>query len=83
MYIIQLKNYSDCKMKDYTNIYWAEQCNYCLKSINTTHCSRNQAFIKKLSSMYNEYLGTVEFACDYFTVDKRKLIELCESEKNN
>lgn len=31
--------------------------------------------------MYNEYLGTVEFVCDYFTVDKRKLIELCESEK--
>jgi hypothetical protein len=64
------------------DIYWPEQCNYCLRSINTTHCNRNQAFMTKLKSMYSEYLGTVEFVCDYFTVDKLKLVNLCEKEQN-
>lgn len=51
-------------------IYWPEQCKYCLKALNTTYCGKNQAFMKKLNSMYREYIGTVEFKCDYFSLDK-------------
>lgn len=64
-------------------IYWPEQCKFCLRALNTTYCDRNQAFMKKLDNMYHEYLGTVEFKCDYFSVDKKKLEESqrgsCES----
>lgn len=60
-------------MTDHPEIYWNEQCLYCLRALNTTYCDRNQVFMKKLDSMYNEYLGTVDFKCDYFSVDKKKL----------
>lgn len=54
-------------------IHWPEQCNYCLRALNTTYCGKNQAFMKKLDSMNHEYVGTVDFVCDYFTLDKEKI----------
>lgn len=30
--------------------------------------------------MYNEYLGSLEFKCDYFTQDKDKIIDKKEKE---
>lgn len=63
-------------MIDHPEIYWPEQCKFCLRALNTTYCDRNQAFMKKLNSMYHEYLGTVEFKCDYFSVDKREMEKL-------
>lgn len=62
-------------MINYPNIYWPEQCKFCLRALNTTYCGKNQAFMKKLESMYHEYIGKVEFECDYFSVDKKKLEE--------
>ena len=56
-----------------TFIYWPEQCEYCSKSWTTEHCARNQSFMRKLKGMYQEYLGTLEFRCDYFTPDKEKI----------
>lgn len=60
-------------MIDHPEIYWPEQCKFCLRALNTTYCDRNQAFMKKLDSMCHEYIGTVDFKCDYFSVDKNKL----------
>lgn len=65
-------------MIGHPEIYWHEQCQYCQRSINTSHCNRNQNFMKKLKSMYNEYLGTVEFRCDYFHKDPLKNNKECE-----
>lgn len=59
-------------MINYPEIYWPEQCEYCYKALNTSHCVRNQGFMKKLQGMYKEYLGTVEFKCDYFSLDPAK-----------
>lgn len=44
---------------------------------NVEHFALRQksSIMCKLDSMNNEYLGTVEFKCDYFSVDKRKLDE--------
>lgn len=58
-----------------TFIYWSEQCQYCSKSWTTEHCSRNQSFMRKLNGMYQEYLGSLEFKCDYFTPDLDKIKE--------
>lgn len=58
---------------DGTFIYWPEQCQYCSKSWTTEHCGRNQTFMRKLNGMYQEYLGSLEFKCDYFTPDKEKI----------
>lgn len=60
-------------MINYPEIDWPEQCKFCLRALNTTHCDRNQAFMKKLNNMYHEYLGKIEFKCDYFSVDEKKL----------
>ena len=54
-------------------IHWPKQCEYCSKSWTTEHCARNQSFMRKLNGMYNEYLGSLEFKCDYFTPDKEKI----------
>ena len=73
-------------MKNYPDIYWNEQCKYCKryheKSANTEFgrsinedCQRNQAFMQKLKGMYNEYLGTLDFKCDYFILDEDKYNE--------
>lgn len=58
---------------DGTFIYWPEQCQYCSKSWTSEHCARNQSFMRKINGMYNEYLGSLEFKCDYFTPDKDKI----------
>ena len=58
-----------------TYIYWSDQCKYCSKSWTTKYCVRNQMFIDKLKGMYNEYLGSLEFKCDYFTPDLDKIEE--------
>ena len=63
------------------NIYWPEQCKFCLRALNTTYCDKNQTFMKKLEGMYHEYVGTVEFKCDYFSVDKKKLEEKLKGEQ--
>jgi hypothetical protein len=65
------------------SIYWPEQCQFCLRALNTSHCDRNQAFMRKLDSMNREYLGTVEFKCDYFSVDKQKLDEQRQHDAQN
>lgn len=54
-------------------IYWPEQCQYCSKSWTTEHCGRNQSFMRKLNGMYQEYLGSLEFKCDYFAPDEEKI----------
>lgn len=54
-------------------IHWPKQCEYCSKSWTTEHCARNQSFMRKLNGMYNEYLGSLEFKCDYFTPDQEKI----------
>ena len=54
-------------------IHWPKQCDYCSKSWTTEHCARNQSFMRKLNGMYNDYLGSLEFKCDYFTPDKEKI----------
>ena len=56
-------------------IHWPEQCQCCSKSWTTEYCDRNQSFMKKLNGMYQEYLGTVEFKCDYFVPDLEKIKE--------
>ena len=77
-------------MKGYTDIYWSEQCKYCKryyeKSTNTEYnriinedCQRNQAFIQKLRGTYNDYLGTLDFKCDYFILDEDKYNEFKKS----
>lgn len=58
---------------DETFIYWPEQCEYCSKSQTTEHCARNQSFMRKLNGMYHDYLGSLEFKCDYFTPNKEKI----------
>lgn len=58
-----------------TFIYWSEQCKYCKKSWTTEHCGRNQSFMRKLNGMYQEYLGSLEFKCDYFVPDLEKIKE--------
>lgn len=58
---------------DGTFIYWPEQCEYCSKSRTTEHCTRNQSFMRKLNGMCYDYLGSLEFKCDYFTPDKEKI----------
>jgi hypothetical protein len=63
-----------------TFIYWPEQCQYCSKSWTTEHCARNQSFMRKLNGMYQEYLGSLEFKCDYFTPDLDKIKEKQQSE---
>lgn len=63
-------------MIDNPNIYWPEQCKFCLRALNTTYCDKNKAFMKKLESMHREYIGKVEFECEYFSVDKMKLEEI-------
>lgn len=60
-------------MIEHPEIHWTEQCDYCQKSINTTHCNKNQTFMQKLKSMYKEFIGTLEFKCDYFKLDEREL----------
>jgi hypothetical protein len=62
-------------MFGYDNIDWTTQCEYCLKAINTTHCAKNDSFIKKLIDMKNEYRGNVSFECEFFVIDKLKLKE--------
>ncbi len=32
--------------------------------------------MSKLKEMYGDYLGTVEFKCDYFTIDKKTTDEI-------
>ena len=66
-----------------TFIYWPEQCKYCSRSWTTEHCARNQSFMRKLNGMYQEYLGTVEFKCDYFVPDLDKIKEKQQSEVYN
>lgn len=61
-------------------IHQSEQCQYCSKSWTTEHCARNQSFMRKLNGMYSEYLGSLEFKCDYFTPDKDKIIDKKEKE---
>jgi hypothetical protein len=61
-------------------IYWPEQCQYCSKSWTTEHCGRNQTFMRKLNGMYHEYLGSLEFKCDYFTPDEEKIKDKNEKE---
>lgn len=58
-----------------TWIYWSDQCKYCSKSWTTEYCVRNQMFMEKLKGMYHEYLGSLEFKCDYFTPDLDKIEE--------
>lgn len=58
-----------------TYIYWSDQCKYCSKSWTTEPCVRNQMFMKKLKGMYHEYLGSLEFKCDYFIPDLDKIEE--------
>ena len=58
-----------------TWIYWSEQCKYCSKSWTTEYCDLNQMFMEKLKGMYHEYLGSLEFKCDYFTPDLDKIEE--------
>ena len=62
---------------DGTFIYWPEQCQYCSKSWTTEYCDLNQSFMRKLKDigMYQEYLGSLEFKCDYFTPDLDKIKE--------
>lgn len=64
---------------DGTFIYWPEQCKYCSKSWTSEHCARNQSFMRKLKGMYQEYLGSLEFKCDYFTPDFTKLTASIEA----
>ena len=47
-------------------IYWKDQCMYCKNKYRTDVCFRNMEFMKKLNSMWKEYIGTVNFKCDYF-----------------
>ena len=65
---------------DGTWIHWPNQCEYCSKSWTTEHCDRNQSFMRKINGMYNEYLGSLEFKCDYFTPDKEKINDKKEKE---
>ena len=58
-----------------TYIYWSDQCKYCSKAWSTEYCDRNQMFMEKLKGMYHEYLGSLEFKCDYFTPDLYKIDE--------
>ena len=53
----------------------ARTMSYCSKSWTTEHCARNQSFMRKLNGMYQEYLGSLEFKCDYFTPDLDKIKE--------
>ena len=68
-------------------IYWSEQCKYCSKSWTTEYCAKNQTFMRELNDMYNKYLGSLEFKCDYFTpdIDKIREEQKCECccEKQN
>ena len=68
-------------MINYPDIDWHDQCKICLKAINTSHCAKNQGFMEKLNTMKNEYIGDLEFECEYFSPDKRK-INLKQNEGN-
>ena len=69
-------------MINYPEIIWTEQCLFCLKALNTTYCSMNQGFIEKLKKMKQEYRGDIEFECEYFSPDNKKLTE-CLTNKEN
>ena len=73
-------------MKGYPDIYWPEQCKYCkrlqiedlnseLGKIISKDCTRNKIFIEKLRGEYFDYLGTLDFRCDYFVLDEDKYNE--------
>lgn len=53
-------------------IYWRDQCQCCSNNGKMEDCTRNQKFMLKLGKMYNEYIGTCEFKCDYFAYDEEK-----------
>ena len=57
------------------NIYWPEQCKFCLRALNTTYCDRNQTFMQKLQTVNdkNFYKGNLEFICKFFALDKAKI----------
>lgn len=59
-------------MNSYKWIYWYDQCKYCKNQNKTDSCERNQKFMRTLNNMYHNYLGTVDFKCDYFQIDEEK-----------
>ena len=61
-------------------IYWPNQCEYCKKSWTTEHCEKNQSFMRTLTSMNQEYLGSLHFTCDYFVPDEEKIEEVKQSQ---
>lgn len=62
-------------MIDYPEIDWKEQCLFCLKGLNTTYCTVNQDAIEALKKITEKCRGTIEFTCDYFSPDKKRLVE--------
>lgn len=58
-------------MIDYPEIDWTNQCEVCLKALNTSHCIENQGFMKSLQD--KNYRGTLEFECEFFSPDLVKL----------
>lgn len=62
-------------MIDYPEIDWQKQCKYCMRSLNTTYCDRNQAFMQKLQTVNdkNLYKGELNFDCEFFALDKTKI----------
>lgn len=67
-------------------IYWRDQCLCCKNANKTDSCKRNQKFMNKLLQLYNEYIGTCEFKCDYFDYDDEKYkknVKWCNNGENN
>ena len=60
-------------MINYPDIMWIDQCDVCLRALNTSHCIENQGFMKLLQDKFLDYRGTLEFECEFFSPDLVKL----------
>ena len=65
-------------------IDWREQCKFCNKGINTTHCYKFERFCDSLQNFIKDTNAhaTVDLTCDYFCLDKKIYDEYKAKEDN-